>query len=59
MKSFQYEDVEELYNVVQSNLPAANGVMHIVSTLRKKTSPDNLGNPQVCRHFYFFCFMKQ
>ncbi|NXU52032.1 STAB1 protein, partial [Turnix velox] len=36
----------ELYNVLQSNVPASNGIMHIVNTLRKKTSTDNLRNPQ-------------
>ncbi|XP_075015285.1 stabilin-1 isoform X2 [Calonectris borealis] len=47
IKSFRYQDLPgELYNVLQSNLPAANGIMHIVNTLRKKTSTDNLRNPQ-------------
>ncbi|XP_010146410.1 PREDICTED: stabilin-1, partial [Eurypyga helias] len=44
---FRYQDLPgELYNVLQSNLPAANGIMHIVNTLRKNTSADNLRNPQ-------------
>uniref|UniRef100_A0A8C0ATL5 Stabilin 1 n=1 Tax=Buteo japonicus TaxID=224669 RepID=A0A8C0ATL5_9AVES len=55
-KSFRYQDLPgELYNVLQSNLPAANGIMHIVNTLRKKTSTDNLRNPQVHRHLYSNC----
>ncbi|OXB60701.1 hypothetical protein ASZ78_011541 [Callipepla squamata] len=46
-KSFRYQDVPgELYNVLQSNLPAANGVIHVVDTLRKRSNDDNLGNPQ-------------
>ncbi|KAK2534307.1 Stab1 [Columba guinea] len=45
--SFRYQDLPgELYNVLQSNLPAANGIIHIVNTLRKKTSMDNLRNSQ-------------
>ncbi|KAF2986533.1 hypothetical protein EK904_010304 [Melospiza melodia maxima] len=47
IKSFRYQDLPgELYNILQSNLPAANGIIHIVNSLRKKTSPDNLRNPQ-------------
>ncbi|NXS59062.1 STAB1 protein, partial [Brachypteracias leptosomus] len=47
IKSFRYQDLPgELYNVLQSNLPAANGIIHIINTLRKKTSTDNLRNPQ-------------
>ncbi|XP_052535240.1 stabilin-1 [Tympanuchus pallidicinctus] len=46
-KSFRYQDVPgELYNVLNSNLPAANGIIHIVDTLRKKSTADNIGNPQ-------------
>ncbi|OXB72361.1 UNVERIFIED_CONTAM: hypothetical protein H355_005430 [Colinus virginianus] len=46
-KSFRYQDVPgELYNVLQPNLPAANGVIHVVDTLRKRSNDDNLGNPQ-------------
>ncbi|XP_053932500.1 stabilin-1 isoform X1 [Cuculus canorus] len=47
VKSFRYQDLPgKLYNVLQPNLPAANGVMHIINTLRKETSTGNLGNPQ-------------
>ncbi|XP_053809782.1 stabilin-1 [Vidua chalybeata] len=47
IKSFRYQDLPgELYNILQSNLPAANGIIHIVNSLRKKTSTDNLRNPQ-------------
>uniref|UniRef100_A0A8C8E5F1 Stabilin 1 n=1 Tax=Otus sunia TaxID=257818 RepID=A0A8C8E5F1_9STRI len=60
IKSFRYQDLPgELYNILQSNLPAANGIMHIVDTLRKKAGTNNLRNPQVHRHLYFFCFMGQ
>uniref|UniRef100_A0A663MEX9 Stabilin 1 n=1 Tax=Athene cunicularia TaxID=194338 RepID=A0A663MEX9_ATHCN len=60
IKSFRYQDLPgELYNVLQSNLPAANGIMHIVDTLRKKASTNNLRNPQVHRHLYFLCFREQ
>ncbi|XP_059572069.1 stabilin-1 isoform X2 [Alligator mississippiensis] len=46
-KSFRYQDVPgELYTFLQWNLPAANGIMHIVNTLRKKPTFKNLGNPQ-------------
>lgn len=51
IKSFRYQDLPgELYNILQSNLPAANGIIHIVNSLRKKTSTDNLRNPQVQKH---------
>uniref|UniRef100_A0A8B9PAF4 Stabilin 1 n=1 Tax=Apteryx owenii TaxID=8824 RepID=A0A8B9PAF4_APTOW len=54
-KSFRYQDLPgELYNVLQSNIPAANGIIHIVNTVRRKTNVDNTGNPQVHRHFFFF-----
>ncbi|OWK63486.1 Stabilin-1, partial [Lonchura striata] len=47
IKSFRYQDLPgELYNILQSNLPAANGIIHIINSLRKKTSTDNLRNPQ-------------
>ncbi|XP_010140444.1 PREDICTED: stabilin-1, partial [Buceros rhinoceros silvestris] len=47
VRSFRYQDLPgELYSVLQSNIAAANGIMHIVNTLRKKTSTDNLRNPQ-------------
>uniref|UniRef100_A0A8C3UUP6 Stabilin 1 n=1 Tax=Catharus ustulatus TaxID=91951 RepID=A0A8C3UUP6_CATUS len=49
IKSFRYQDLPgELYNILQSNMPAANGIIHIVNSLRKKTSTDNLRNPQNC-----------
>ncbi|NXY91212.1 STAB1 protein, partial [Alcedo cyanopectus] len=47
IKSFRYQDLPgELYNVLQSNLPAANGIIHIINTIRKKPNIDNLRNPQ-------------
>ncbi|KAH1167445.1 hypothetical protein KIL84_002928 [Mauremys mutica] len=46
-KSFRYQDLPgELYTVIQSNIPASNGIIHIINTLRKTTSFRNLGNPQ-------------
>ncbi|KAM6256750.1 stabilin-1 [Porphyrio hochstetteri] len=47
MKGFRYQDLPgELYSVLQSNLPAANGIIHIINTLRMKTSTDNLSNSE-------------
>uniref|UniRef100_A0A8D0GDZ6 FAS1 domain-containing protein n=1 Tax=Sphenodon punctatus TaxID=8508 RepID=A0A8D0GDZ6_SPHPU len=46
-KGYRYSDLpREFYAITQSNLPAANGIIHIVNTLRKKPSLDNLGNPE-------------
>nr|XP_023955738.1 stabilin-1 isoform X4 [Chrysemys picta bellii] len=46
-KSFRYQDLPgELYTIIQSNIPASNGIIHIVNTLRKTTTFLNLGNPQ-------------
>uniref|UniRef100_A0A803V4B8 Stabilin 1 n=1 Tax=Ficedula albicollis TaxID=59894 RepID=A0A803V4B8_FICAL len=60
IKSFRYQDLPgELYNILQPNVPAANGIIHIVNSLRRKTSTDNLRNPQVQKHSYFFSFMGQ
>ncbi|XP_074862088.1 stabilin-1 isoform X2 [Carettochelys insculpta] len=46
-KSFRYEDLPgESYVILQSNVPASNGIIHIVNALRRTTKTPNLGNPQ-------------
>ncbi|XP_015276350.1 PREDICTED: stabilin-1 [Gekko japonicus] len=47
--SFRYsylDSPKELYTIIEQNLPAANGIIHIVNTLRRTPSLENLGNPQ-------------
>ncbi|KAH0630043.1 hypothetical protein JD844_012626 [Phrynosoma platyrhinos] len=44
--TFRYSDIPgELYTIKKSNLPAANGIIHIVNTLRKKPM-EELGNSE-------------
>ncbi|XP_077181928.1 stabilin-1 [Paroedura picta] len=46
-RHYSYSDSpRETYTILQSNMPAANGIIHIVSTLRKPSSLENFGNPQ-------------
>ncbi|KAL8212364.1 UNVERIFIED_CONTAM: hypothetical protein K2H54_044647, partial [Gekko kuhli] len=46
-KRYSYLDSpRDLYTIIDSNLPAANGIIHIVNTLRTIPSLENLGNPQ-------------
>uniref|UniRef100_U3K2S4 Stabilin 1 n=1 Tax=Ficedula albicollis TaxID=59894 RepID=U3K2S4_FICAL len=55
IKSFRYQDLPgELYNILQPNVPAANGIIHIVNSLRRKTSTDNLRNPQILASMEIF-----
>uniref|UniRef100_A0A8C8VGW1 Stabilin 1 n=1 Tax=Pelusios castaneus TaxID=367368 RepID=A0A8C8VGW1_9SAUR len=44
---FRYQDQPaEVYSIIQSDIPASNGIIHIVNTVKKTLSFHNLGNPQ-------------
>ncbi|XP_048347256.1 stabilin-1 isoform X3 [Sphaerodactylus townsendi] len=46
-KSYSYSDnPKELYTITDYNYPASNGIIHIVSALKKTPSMENLGNSQ-------------
>ncbi|XP_061473966.1 stabilin-1 [Rhineura floridana] len=46
VKKYKYSDVLDQYLIKERNVLAANGIIHIVSFLRKMPSLDNLGNSQ-------------
>uniref|UniRef100_A0ABM5FKB7 Stabilin-1 n=1 Tax=Pogona vitticeps TaxID=103695 RepID=A0ABM5FKB7_9SAUR len=43
--NFRYSDIPEVYTIRETNLPAANGIIHIINSLIK-TPTENLGDSQ-------------
>ncbi|XP_029455316.1 stabilin-1 [Rhinatrema bivittatum] len=48
IKAFYFKSVpEESYQIIQFNLPAANGIIHIINKPRTRTNMDTLGNKEM------------